>query len=168
MVKPLIKSHGLELHHAKLGDVELLHGNLSKENLREIRELYEDDPNRLLLDLLDREMSHVVTADGEVIAMCGVDQGGVMWTMFAKSIRKHWRSFVKASPELILFYHNFYPILYCNVWSQNTFIHNWLIHLGFFPDVMLEDHNKNITVHFVRCVEDTISIVSESSRPVMH
>ena len=154
--------------HRALVPVQLRLLLVGEAHRGDLRELYEDDPNRLLPDLLDREMSHVITADGEVIAMCGVDQGGVMWTMFAKSIRKHWRSFVKASPELILFYHNFYPILYCNVWSQNTFIHNWLIHLGFIPDVMLEDHNKNITVHFVRCVEDTISIVSESSRPVMH
>lgn len=142
--------------------------NLSKENLREISELYEDTVERLLPDLMDREMSHVVKADGEVIAMCGVDQGGVMWTMFSKKIRKHWRSFVKASPELIQFYHAFYPTIYCNVWSENTFIHNWLIHLGFMPDVLLTDQNENITVHFVRCIDDTISIVSRSSRPVMH
>ena len=168
MDKPLLKSHGLELYHAKLGDTELLGAKLSKENLREIRELYKSEPDVLLTDLLSREMSHVVKAQGEVIAICGVDQNGVLWTMFSREIRKHWRSFVKASPALIQFYHNFYPTLYCNVWSENVFVHNWLIHLGFLPDVLLTDSNDNTTIHFVRCIQGTISVVSESSRPVMH
>lgn len=167
MVKPLLQSHGLKLYQAELGDIEALMQNLSKENLREIYELYEDTPERLLPDLLDGEMTHVVKVDGEVIAICGVDHS-IMWTMFSKKIRKHWRSFVKASPSLIDFYHCFYPTLYCNVWSENTFIHNWLVHLGFYPEVLLTDENENMTVHFVRCIEDTYSVDSATSRPVMH
>lgn len=167
MVKPILKSHGLELYQAELEDVYALKSNLSKENLREIVELYEDTPEELLPRLLEGEMTHAVKFDGEVMALCGVDHG-VMWTMFTKGIRKHWRSFVKASPELVDFYHHFYPSLSCNVWSENTFIHNWLVHLGFIPEFIFEDDNGNLTVHFVRCILDTDSVHSATSRPVMH
>ena len=167
MAKPILESHGLKLYQAGLEDVYALKNNLSKENLREIVELYEDTPEELLPRLLEGDMTHAVKFDGEVMALCGVDRG-VMWTMFAKDIRKHWRSFVKASPELVGFYHNFYPSLYCNVWSENQFIHNWLVHLGFLPDSISEDDNKNLTVHFVRCIFDADSVDSNTSRPVMH
>ena len=167
MAKPIMQSHGLELYHAELEDVYALKRNLSKENLREIVELYEDTPEELLPRLLEGDMAHAVKFDGEVMALCGVDQG-VMWTMFSKGIRKHWRSFVKASPELVDFYHHFYPSLYCNVWSENTFIHNWLVHLGFLPEIIFEDDNGNLTVHFVRCIFDADSVDSATSRPVMH
>ena len=53
MVKPILKSHGLELYQAELEDVYALKSNLSKENVREIVELYEDTPEELLPRLLE-------------------------------------------------------------------------------------------------------------------
>lgn len=167
MVKPIIKSHGLNLYTAEIGDVNQLLNSLSNENLREISELYHDSPARLLPELLNSDMSHVVKVDDKVIAFCGV-RNGVMWTMFSKEIRYHWRSFVRASPALIGFYHNFYEILKCEVWEKNTFIHNWLVYLGFLPEFMETDESNNTVIHFVRCNFVESSIDSKTSRPVMH
>lgn len=168
MADPLMQSHGLQLHHATLEDVHQLLANLSKENLREIDELYEDEPERLLMEILETsEMSHVVKVGDEVIAFCGV-KDEVMWTMFSTAIRKYWRSFVRASPKLINFYHCFYDPIHCYVWSENTFIHNWLVHLGFVPHSIYVDDNDNRTVHFVRCNYTIDHVHSDSSRPVMH
>ena len=167
MAKHLIESHGLKLYKAELEDVEQLRKSLSNENLREISELYHDTPERLLPSMLDGDMAHVVKSGDTVLAFCGV-YDGVMWTMFSKEIRKNWRRFVRASPELITFYHHFYETLHCQVWSENEFIHNWLVHLGFIPEFAETDHYNNTLVHFVRCNFTGNSIHSDVSRPVMH
>ena len=167
MAKLIMEERGLNLYKAEIEDVNQLINSLSDENLREISELYHDTPRRFLPELLNSDMSHVVKIDDKVIAFCGV-RDGFMWTMFSKDIRRHWRLFVRASPSLIAFYHKFYDVLQCQVWEENTFIHNWLIHLGFIPEFMQTDEYKNTVIQFVRCNFLQSIIDSEVSRPVMH
>lgn len=167
MARPIISSHGLDLYNTTDEDVGSLLGSLSKENLREISELYQTTPEEMFKRLMAGEMIHSVKMGDEVVALSGVIDG-VMWSMFSRKIRKHWRLFVKASPDLIQFYHYFYPSLHCHVWSENVFVHNWLIHLGFVPDSLLTDSEQNVTVVFVRCNSPTSAIFSPISRPVMH
>ena len=167
MARPIISSHGLELYQATDEDVGSLLASLSKENVREIDELYQTTPELLFDRLMGGEMIHSVKMNGEVVAISGIIEG-VMWSMFSKKIRKHWRLFVKASPDLVQFYHYFYPTLHCQVWSENVFVHNWLIHLGFVPDSLMTDHNENVPGDFVRCNSPTSGIFSPLSRPGMH
>ena len=165
MAKPIIKFNNLELHKYKGKHVFPLYQNMSDQNIREFEVLYEEDILTTLLDCLDDDLCHVIESDGKPIAICGVCNQ-VLWTMFTKDIRKHWRSFVKASPKLIDFYHHFYDQLYCSVWDENVFIQNWLVHLGFEPYEIEE--GKHRIVNFVRCIPPCDSIDSKESRPVMH
>jgi hypothetical protein len=165
MANAIIKAGKIELHRFKGKHVFPLFHNMSDQNLNEFKELYRRDILEELLDSLSDDLCHVIEIEGVPIAICGVrDQ--VLWTMFTKDIRKHWRSFVKESPRLIQFYHVFYDELYCNVWDQNVFIHNWLVHLGFEPIGLTE--GRHTVVNFVRCNSLANDIDSEESRPVMH
>jgi hypothetical protein len=72
------------------------------------------------------------------------------------------------SPTVIDFYHNFYDQIDAIVWDEHSFIHNWLVHLGFEPQFIQEDNRGMRTVHFVRCNYWYGDVDSGSSRPVMH
>ena len=141
--------------------------NLSLENLREFQVLYEENPLENMFAALEDELSHVVTKGDDIIAMLGV-YDGVLWCMFSKEIKKHWRGFVRMSPKIIAFYHNFYDDLDTVVWDQNTFVLNLMVHLGFEPRLIEEDERGLSTVHFVRCKYPDDEFHSHSSRPVMH
>jgi hypothetical protein len=141
--------------------------NLSAENVREFHVLYEEDPLENMYVALDDELSHVVMHGDEIVAMLGV-YDGVLWCMFSRSIKKHWRGFVRMSPKIIAFYHNFYDELDTVIWDQNTFVLNLMVHLGFEPKLIEEDERGYNTVHFVRCKDWDDGFDSGSSRPVMH
>ena len=165
MAEPIIKAGKIELHKFKGKHVFPLNKNMSEQNLREFEILYKQDPLEALLEALNDDLCHVVEIDQTPVAICGV-RNQVLWTMFTKDIRKHWRSFVKESPKLIQFYHMFYDELYCSVWDENVFIHNWLVHLGFEPfEIKTEKHT---VVNFVRCNYWGDDVDSKESRPVMH
>ena len=106
MAKPIIKVDKIELHKFKGKHVFPLYQNMSEQNLKEFEVLYEQDILEALLSALDDDLCHVVEIDKKPVAICGVREQ-VLWTMFTKDIRKHWRSFVKESPKLIQFYHMF-------------------------------------------------------------
>lgn len=165
MDKPIIKVGDIELHHYRGRHVFPLFENMSKENIREFAVVYKMNILEALISALDDDLCHVVEVKGTPVAICGVREG-VLWTMFSKDIRKHWRSFVKASPRLVKFYHSFYDKLYCNVWEENVFILNWLVHLGFEP-YSIEEREHPI-VNFVRCNRIEYGVGSKESRPVMH
>lgn len=164
MAKPILEHNGLALHKMEREDIVPFIANISDQNLREFLVLYDLDPFEALQEVVQQQMSHVIRMDGQIVAICGVDQG-YMWSMFTKDIRKHWRKFVKASPRLVDFYHNFYSELFCEVWIENTFVLNWLVHLGFEP---LEPECESQTIKFVRCNLKHNDIDSKESRPVMH
>ena len=165
MAEPIIKAGKIELYKFKGKHVFPLYQNMSEQNLKELDVLYERDALEVLLEALDDDLCHVVEVDGKPVAICGVREQ-VLWTMFTKDIRKHWRSFVKESPRLIRFYHMFYDELYCSVWDQNIFIHNWLMHLGFAP--LNSKTKKHTVVNFVRCNYWDDDVDSKESRPVTH
>lgn len=144
-----------------------LHKTLSTENIREFQILYQTDPLESLLSVLDDPMAHVIKSQDQVLAICGVNDGQ-LWTVFSKDIKKHWRTFVKASPKLINFYHQFYDELWCEVWTENTFIHNWLVHLGFDIQYVVDYSNGQQALRFVRCKHWGNEFDSGPSRPVIH
>jgi hypothetical protein len=167
MAKPLVKHGQFELHKLKQKHIGPFVKNMSLENLREFHVLYEADPYEGLLSALEDDLCHAVLVGSDVAAICGV-YDGVMWSLFSKDIKKHWRTFVRASPKLINFYHNFHDELQCQVWDENTFIHNWLVHLGFQPEFIATDDRGYTTVNFVRCNYWFDDVHSKASRPVMH
>ena len=167
MAKPLVRHHIFELHKMEEKHVVPLYKNLSPENIREFQVLYEEDALSSLYDVLQDDLSHVITVNGGVFAAIGVYEG-VIWMIFSKEVKKHWRAFVRFSPRIINFYHQFYDQLDVMVWDENTFIHNLLVHLGFEPQFIEEDSRGMRTVHFVRCNYWYDNVDSTSSRPVMH
>lgn len=167
MAKPIIQSDGLELHPLKAKHVIPFCNNLSPENVREFQVLYKSDPVEALMDVLNDDLVHVVTFNGEILAVCGMDDNQ-LWTLFSRNIKKHWRKFVKASPVLINFYHHFYDEITCDVWSENEFIHSWLIMLGFDSQFIGSTPDGEQIVHFVRCNSWYYDIDSDTSRPVIH
>lgn len=167
MAKSLLKHGDFELHKLKRKHIGPFVQNISPENLREFHVLYEADPYEGLLSAVEDDLSHAVMFGNDVAAVCGVYEG-VMWSMFSNDISKHFRTFVRASPKLVNFYHSFYDELQCQVWDENVFIHNWLVHLGFEPQFISTDDRGYTTVNFVRCNYWYDNVHSKTSRPVMH
>ena len=167
MAKALLKHGEFELHKMEEKHVIPFCNNLSPQNIREFQVLYEEDPLSSLYDVLNDDLAHVVTVEGRPVAALGVYEG-VVWVMFSRDVKKYWRSFVRMSPKILRFYHQFYEQLDAIVWDENTFIHNWLVHLGFEPQFIEEDNRGMRTVHFVRCNYWYDDIDSGPSRPVMH
>lgn len=167
MANPIISSNGLGLYRLTNEHVVQFCENISDENKREFEVIYKADPLESLLTVVDTSLSHAVMIDGEVIAVCGM-HGDQLWSMFTKKIKKHWRKFVKASPMLINFYHYFHDDIVCEVWAENVFIHNWLLHLGFNTVHMSANEDGQSMVAFVRCNCIQNNVHSKLSRPVIH
>lgn len=167
MARPLLKHGVFELHKMESKHALDIYKNLSAENVREFQVLYEEDALTSLYDVVNDDLSHVVTIQGRPLFAIGAYEG-VLWAIFSRDIKKHYRSVVRMSPRLINFYHNFYDQLDVIVWDENTFMHNWLVHLGFEPQFIEEDNRGMRQVHFVRCNYWYDDIDSRPSRPVMH
>lgn len=168
MGNPLLRYDGLELHWLEGWHIEQFRKNVSAENMREFVEFYEIDADEALAGLIDEEYVHSVLLDGEVLAICGVDDG-LMWAIFSKGIKKHWRKFVKASPALINFYHMGWDDLRCEVWDRNLFVHQWLSYIGFRPEGVVNHGGNKTSISFVRCADWFDTLDSKSPpRPVLH
>ena len=141
--------------------------DLSEENIRELNEAYGVDPLQALLELMTRKMVFVVERNGQPLAITGIDDEGCMWSLFAKSMKKSWIRFCRASPDLIKFYHHFFDEITCQVWSENEMIHQWLVHLDFEVDALIKANGVEF-VQFVRCKNEKTNVYSFLSRPVMH
>lgn len=165
--KPIIESHGLGLYRLEAKHIMPLHDDLSAENLRELEQVYDIDPLSALLDVLREQMTFVVERKGKPLAVTGIDQNGIMWAMFTESMKKNWIRFARASGDLVKFYHNFYDEIYCQVWSENEMILQWLSHLG-FEIQFIHDIGDIKMVQFVRCKSEQTNVYSLLSRPVMH
>lgn len=167
MAKALLRHKDLRLYKIGPEAMRPFIENISPENIRELRDVYQMNPSEFLVEALSQDMAHVVEMSGKAVAVCGVKDEH-LWTVFSSDIKKHWRKFVKASPELINFYHKFYDNLYCEVWSENVFVLNWMLHLDFNPIAEITSNRGITTIKFVRCnlLEDSID--SAQSRPVMH
>lgn len=164
---PIIESHGLGLYPLRAKHIMPLYDDLSAENIKELEVVYQTDPLEALLSILPHQMVFVVERKGKPLAITGIDQEGIMWAMFTESMKKNWIRFARASSELIKFYHHFYDEIYCQVWTQNEMILQWLIHLGFETDVLFESGDIQM-IQFVRCKSEQTNVYSLLSRPVMH
>mgnify|MGYP001036814950 CR=1 FL=1 len=167
MANPLLKHDKLQLYKLHYRHILPLYENLSAENIREITVLYEQDVLEAMIDMLDHKCCHAVKLGDEVLAISGL-RDGQFWIIFSKKIKKHWRSFVKASPKLMDFYQQFTDNLWCEVWDQNLFSQNWLLHLGFDPSCVIKYKNGQTVIHFVRGNYAHDRVDSAPSRPVMH
>jgi hypothetical protein len=167
MDKALLTHGDLKLYQMKFEDIFPFINKLSPENFLELEQNYQVLPEDFLVSALNNQMTHIVKVSDEVVAACGI-MDGFLWTVFSSDVKKHWRKFVKASPNLINYYHYFHEDIYCEVWEQNVFVLNWLLHLGFDPIDRNTLENGNVTVKFVRCLFDGDDIDCDVSRPVMH
>ncbi len=156
-----------EFHKLEGCHVDAILENLDDRNVREFEEFYNVDPRDHLPLALDYDLSHAITHNGDIVAICGAD-GGQFWMVFSTKIKRVWRSAVRRSMPVIEFYHAFYDELYSDVWSENEFTHQWLAFLGFQPEFTGLMENGHTVVRFVRCNHWTDDIVSPPSRPVMH
>lgn len=163
--KSLVIMGDIELHHLAEKHILPFVQNMSKQNLREFEVLYKLDPVDSLRGAINEDLAHAVELNGRPIAICGV-RDATMWAVFSNDIKRHWRSFVKGSPSVVRFYHNFHDELYCDVWDENIFVHNWLAHLGFLPYATQQEEYR--VVNFVRCNSWNDVVGSSLSRPVMH
>ena len=168
--KPLIESHGLALHKLRRKHIIPFYENLSTANIKELELAYGLDREKqltMLLRSVDDQMVFAVTKGEKVLAITGLTEEGMMWSMFSKDMRKNWVSFARASPELIRYYHHFFDEIECRVWIRNGMIHQWLAHLG-FEAIGMSGVDGVDFVHFVRCKEIQDNVHSLVSRPVMH
>ena len=167
MDKPIIESHGLGLYKLKPKHIIPFYNDISEENIRELKVVYQVEPLEALLTLVDRQMVFVVERNHKPLAITGVDDSGTMWSLFSKSLRKNWVRFARASPDLITFYHHFHDVLTCQVWTENEMIIQWLAHLEFEPDSFFQSGEIEMA-QFVRCKTEQTNVYSLLSRPVMH
>ena len=163
----ILRSHGLELHRFKPVHVMPFYEQLSEENKREFKMAYELDPLEAILRSMQDQMVFVVMRGEKILALTGVDDG-CMWSMFSKEMPKYWVRFVRASHDLINYYHHFYDSIHCDVWTENEMIHQWLSHLGFGADTFISVENGQQLIRFVRCKTKQDNVHSFLSRPVMH
>lgn len=171
MAKPVLSYRGLNLVPLKKKHIMPFFRNMSAENMAEFTFVYDQDPLESLLAIVDEPMTFVVEKDGEPLAITGLQEygsHGLMWCLFSKNMRSHWISFARASKALINFYHGFNAELYCDVWTENAEIHQWLVYLGFLPEAIVELENRQELVRFVRCDERAQDVHTHPSRPVMH
>jgi len=88
-------------------------------------------------------------------------------TVFAEDMKNQFVRFVRASTDLIQFYHSIYPVLNCDVWIENAMIHQWLALLEFHPEFGYEQNGQQIVRAVRYCSEDETEL-SSGQRPVVH
>lgn len=171
MDDPVIQSRGMELHRLAKRHVDEFLDDISIENQREFDELYRRDPAEALLAAIGEEGVFAVVRGGKTLAITGVFEDsmgdGVMWALFTESMKKSFVRFVRASEQLLDYYHERFPTLVCNVWTENHMIHQWLAHLGFQAELVYA-HNDQELVRFVRYCEVIEISLPFGQRPVFH
>ena len=158
-----LKSHGMILVPAEKDMLPGFVDSLSEGNLREFREFYKLDPFTALNDS-DIEQINAVLLNGEVLALTGLNNMGYMWAVFSEKMFDHKIRFVRASRDLVTYYHQFAPVLSALVWKENVKVIQWFKYLGFSA---VED-DFNDSVFFVRRPPEFDVDRRESPRPVMH
>lgn len=171
MAKPLIEERGLQLVPLEQAHIRAFVEDISPETMREFETLYTTSPIEALEDLIDEPLVFSVMKDGRPVAITGLvlhTKDALMWAIFTKSLRKYWVSFARASQKLIQFYHTLHPNLRSEVWVKNEMIHQWLLHLGFLPEAVIELSNGHTVIRFVRCDPKASYAQGSASRPVLH
>lgn len=163
--KVVLSSHGLELRKLSLEHVKQFVDNLSDENMREFAVVYKRDPLVSLIEILNDQMAFAILRGDKVLCVTGVEDN-CMWALFSRDMKNSWVRFARASPDLIRFYHHFYEVLYCDVWSENEMIHQWLAYLGFEATTIVKTSTEQDLVRFVHCKKKSSKVYK--NRPVMH
>jgi hypothetical protein len=171
MDNPILSSRGMDLLTMTGRHVYEFVANMSVENQKEFAEVYELDPQKSLLRFVDIPGNYAVVRNGKVLALTGVhtmdDGEGMMWALFTKDMKKQFVRFVRASTDLIQFYHSIYPVLNCDVWIESVMIHQWLALLEFHPEFGYEQNGQQIVRAVRYCSEDETEL-SSGQRPVVH
>lgn len=171
MDKPFIEERGLRLVAFASEHIPQFVEDISPENMREFESLYQQSPTQALEGIVREPLVFTVMKDERPVAITGLilhTQDALMWCLFSKELRRHWVSFARASKKLIEFYHTLHPNLRSEVWTENTMIHQWLLHLGFWPKDVIDMPNGQSVVRFVRCSSESKSVQTSALRPVLH
>ena len=170
MDKVVLQSHGLSLVVARESHVAKFLEDLSDENKREFSELYESDPLVEVPKLFDfNQIAYVVVFREEILALTGIDENGVMWSLFSKKMKNNFLRFARATESLMDYYHKIHEYIVCHVWTENKEICQWLVFAGFIPVSMHKHPSSNLKlVEFVHCNSEENNLSSKSLRPVMH
>lgn len=171
MAKVFLEERGLKLVAFDRTHIPDFVASLSAENMREFESLYQISPTEALEGIIRDPLVFTVLKEDRPVAITGLilhTEDALMWSLFSNELRKHWISFARASKKLIEFYHTFHPNLRSEVWSENDMIHQWLLHLGFWPENVIEMPNGQSVVRFVRCSTESKSVQTATSRPVLH
>ncbi len=171
MAKPFIEERGLSLVDFDEGHIADFVKNISGENMREFESLYKLSPTEALKGVVGDPFVFTVLKEERPVAITGLvlhSDHAQMWAIFSKELRNHWISFARASRKLVEFYHGFHQELRSDVWTENDMIHQWLLHLGFMPEDVIEAKNGQSVVRFVRCGSVPKSVQTATSRPVLH
>jgi hypothetical protein len=171
MDKPYIEERGLKLVAFEERHILPFAINISAENLREFEVLYELPVVEALEACIGKPLVFTIEKNGEPLAVTGLEideDHALMWCMFSKNLRKNWISFARASEKLMKFYQGLHPTLAADVWTENDMIHQWLVYLGFVPEMLIEMQNGQTVFRFVRCASDKKSVQNKPLRPVLH
>lgn len=171
MGKALIEERGLTLVAFDPAHIQPFVEDISAENMREFESLYQVSPTEALEGIAHEPLIFTVMREERPVAITGLilhSEDALMWCLFSKELKKHWISFARASRKLIEFYHTLHPNLRSEVWTENNMIHQWLLHLGFWPQDIVEMPNGQSVVRFVRCGSESKSVQTSTSRPVLH
>ena len=170
MAKPFLEERGLKLVAFEERHILPFASNLSPENVREFEALYAKSPIESLRSCLEMPMVFTVEKDGQPLAVTGLimtTSCAQMWALFSKDLRKHWVSFARASQKLIEYYHLMHPSIAADVWTENEMIHQWLVHLGFLPEAVIQAGNGQMVIRFVRCSPEQKSVQTTTLRPML-
>ena len=169
--KPFLSSRGLDLVQFEKHHVIPVVSTLSSENLLEFDVIYGVEPVQALYDRACEVNTFAVERFGKPVAVTGYslcDGHAHIWAIFTDDLRRQWVRFARASEDLIKFYLELRPKLICDVWAENEMIIQWLLHLGFEADDVLEDSSGNKIVRCVRCRYDSDNVVNTTQRPTIH
>lgn len=167
-----VKSRELELVELLPEMVPGFVENLSPENVREFKEVYQSDPGSELLLMAENrnQKSYAVVQGDKVLAVTGIVDmrgEGLIWALFSKDLRRSFVRFARASMTLMDFYHKDYSTLVCDIWVENDMIAQWLSFLDFEPELEFTHNNKPM-MRFVRYCTNDEHKIPFAQRPVLH
>lgn len=168
----VLSSRGLNLVGLTCEIVERFVPRIAKASLEEFETVVQLDPRNTFMNLLTHDgcECYAIMSEDTPLALTGVTRCAdydVMWVCFSEDLRKHFVKFMRASPDLITYYHQRYPELACDVWAKAQPMIEWLVMLDFEPEFEFA-HNGHPMVHFVRYCSDEESVVTSPQRPVVH
>ena len=171
----LLSSRGLDLVRFKGSHVFDFVNNMSAESKKEMLEIHDLDPLAALVPLIKDPLTHCVLKDNVPLAVVGLveqepdDDGRTahIWALFAEDIKKNRPAFLRASIDLIKYYHTQFPTIHGSIWTGNMPIVNWMFFLK-FKTFCIEEKNGESFIGFVRCVQNNFQSEGELSRPVLH